>query len=383
VDAEFSPATENAALKRAIVERIEAEGPIPFRDFMEMALYYPGLGYYTSRREKIGREGDYLTSPEVSPYFGALIGRQLREMWQAMGNPRRFDVTECGAGTGTLAADVLSWAGRSEPEFAEVLRYVIVEASAPLRERQRSRLAECATAEEVRWAEAIPADTQGCILSNELLDALPVHRVRMEDGELLEVLVWWTGAEFAETTRPASPVLTGYFHDLGLQPGEWCTVEVNLAALDWVRSAAAALGRGFLMTFDYGYEAQELYASWRTDGTLLCFYRHNPSNDPYARIGRQDMTAHVDFTSVMRAGEDAGLTTVGVVSQAEFLSNLGIGDALQAQEGGNLEEQFARRRAVMELIDPGGLGRVRALIQAKGAGGVDLTGISGHGRSIV
>ncbi|HVP05493.1 MAG TPA: SAM-dependent methyltransferase, partial [Dehalococcoidia bacterium] len=166
-----------------------------------------------------------------------------------------------------------------------------------------------------------------------------------------------------------------YFDALGVRPGEGCRAEVNLDALAWVQEAARSLEHGFLLTIDYGYEADELYAPWRTGGTLLCFYRHNPGTDPYSRIGRQDMTSHIDLTSVRRTGEEAGLTTLGLVSQSQFLANLGIGEAMQPPEGGALEEYFARRRAVTELLDPAGLGRIRVLVQAKGAGAAHLAGL--------
>ena len=152
---------------------------------------------------------------------------------------------------------------------------------------------------------------------------------------------------------------------------------MNLRALEWVREAAASLTRGFLMTIDYGYESAELYASWRQDGTLLCFYRQNPSADPYARIGRQDMTAHIDFTSIRRAGEDAGLATLGLVTQSQFLAALGLAEALQPPpEAVGLEEYAARRRAVTELLDPAGLGRLRVLVQTKEVEAAPLTGLA-------
>jgi len=366
---EFEPPLENAALKEAILSRIHREGPITFRDFMEMALYTPGLGYYASRREKMGRSGDYLTSPEVSPIFGAMLGRQLREMWDALGRPETFCAVEAGAGNGSLCRDILRWARRDGEGFGAALRYTIVETSGNLAGRQRETLEEEGLAGSVDWRETLPQAVEGCIFSNELLDAMPVHRVAVVDGELREVFVVAEGGSFHEVLRPPSaPAIEAYFQRLGLLPGEGCRAEVNLAALDWVRRAAAALSRGFLMTLDYGYEAAELYAPWRTHGTLLCFYRHNPGDDPYARIGRQDITSHVDFTSVRRAGEEAGLTTLGLVSQSEFLMNLGLPDALPPIGEGetDLEQYYVRRRAVVELVDPAGLGRIKVLVQAKG-----------------
>ena len=375
---EFEPATENAALKEAIVARIQSQGPIPFRDFMEAALYHPQHGYYRSRREKMGRQGDYLTSPEVSPVFGALLARQLREMWQALGRPSRFDVIEAGAGTGLLCRDILRWARSHAPDFRGALTYTIVEVSGALLERQRDVLAEEGC--DVRWTAELPDRIAGCLLSNELLDSFPVHRVCVQDGELAEVFVDWDGVRFVEELCPPStPEIETYFGRLGLMPGEGCRAEVNLGAPEWLRRAGHALRRGFLLTFDYGYEAGELYAPWRTDGTLLCFHRHNPSADPYARLGRQDITSHVDFTTLRQAGEEAGLQTLGLVSQGELLTNLGIAEALAPPGEGdvNLEEYYARRRAVSELVDPAALGRIRVLLQAKGVSDPHLTGLKG------
>jgi SAM-dependent MidA family methyltransferase len=366
VASEFESSTENSALKQRVVDLALERGGISFREFMETVLYEPRLGYYTGGRETIGREGDYLTSPEVSPIFGAMIGRQLREMWVAMGRPERFDVVECGAGNGTLARDILTWSHRAAAELHAAISYRIVEPNPALRARQRLVLESADLAGRTSWEEAVPQETEGCMLSNELLDAMPVHRVAVESGVLREVYVAWEGGRFREELRAPSLEVIGYFDALGLLPGEGCHAEVNLAALDWVRDAARALAAGFFLTFDYGYEAEELYAPWRKDGTLLGFYRHNPSTDPYARIGRQDLTSHVDFTSVRRAGEAAGMTTLRLASQSEYLAGLGITEALEHAPEGDLEEMFARRRAVMELLDPGGLGRIKVLVQAKG-----------------
>jgi len=378
VRTEFEPATENAALKEAIVARIRSEGALTFRDFMDAALYHPQHGYYRSRRVKMGREGDYLTSPEVSPIFGVLLGRQLREMWQAMGEPRRFDVVEAGAGTGRLCGDILRWARSHAPDLRGALAYTIVEVSEGQAERQRETLAE--EGRDVHWCAELPDAIEGCLLSNELLDSFPVHRMSVRKGALLEVFVGWDGVRFVEELRPPStPELETYFSRLGLLPGEGCSAEVNLAALEWIQQASRALRSGFLLTLDYGYQAPELYAPWRRDGTLLCFHSHNAAADPYARLGRQDITSHVDFTSLRRAGEASGLHTLGLVSQSEFLTNLGIAEAMAPPGEGDvdLEEYYARRRAVSELIDPAALGRIRVLVQAKGVRKPRLTGLLG------
>jgi SAM-dependent MidA family methyltransferase len=379
VETEFEAATENLALKEAIIGRIQQEGGISFRDFMAMALYEPRLGYYCSDRPVIGRDGDYLTSPEVTPVFGAIAGRQLHQMWEAMGSPPRFDIVEAGAGNGTLCRDILSWVRRAALEMLEATCYTIIEPVPALETHQRRAIELDSLEDRVGWQCELPSGIEGCIITNELLDSMPVHRVAMEDGRLREVFVTWDGARFGDELRePSKPELEAYFERVGLLPGEGCTAEVNLAATEWMAQAGEALRRGFVLTFDYGYEAEELYARWRKDGTLLCFYKHNPSGDPYARIGRQDMTSHVDFTSVRRSGEEAGLKPLGLVRQSDFLINVGISESVPPGDGEiGLEERLARRRAISELLDPAGLGRVRVLAQAKGVDVVRLRGFAG------
>jgi SAM-dependent MidA family methyltransferase len=373
---DFESATENAALIELLRRRIEAEGPITFHDYMETVLYHPQHGYYVSR-QPIGREGDYLTSPEVHPIFGALAGKQLLQCWQLLNEPATIDVFEQGAGTGRLARDILRWAARREPAFDRALRYRIVEISPSLRRQQQATLADARDG-QIEWLDELPEEIEGCVLSNELLDSFPVHRVVHDNGRLLEVYVSYRDGRFVEERRPASSErIAEYFAELGLQSGEGCVCEVNLRAVDWMERIARSLRRGFVLTFDYGYEAQELYAPWRRDGTLLCFYRHNASTDPYARAGKQDMTAHVDFTTLMRVGRQHGLEVAGFTTQARFLANLGIGagvDAIAKESPEALEEYYARRRAVQELIDPAGLGRIRALAQRKGVSTGELWG---------
>jgi SAM-dependent MidA family methyltransferase len=231
----------------------------------------------------------------------------------------------------------------------------------------------------VRWCESLEAAGAGvaCILSNELIDSFPVHRIQVVGGRLLEIFVAADGDRLAEVRdEPSTPELANCFDRLGLLPGEGCEAEVNLDAQTWAQCAAARLSSGFLLTLDYGYPARTLYAPWRKQGTLLCFYRHTATTDPFAHVGRQDITSHVDFTTFALAGRDAGLEPLGFTSQQRFLSALGIHDAL---EGGpaaapSLEEYLARRRAVEALLDPQGLGRIRAFVQGKGVGTPQLCG---------
>jgi SAM-dependent MidA family methyltransferase len=333
----------------------------------------------------MGRHGDYLTSPDVHPIFGSLVAKQLWQMWQAMGEPRPFTVVETGAGSGLLARDILGWANRRAPGFFQALEYRLIEVNEWLVEHQRRLLRQVdASLAKASWLpslEAIAADAlSGCFLSNELIDSFPIHRLAVRDGRLYEVYVEWREERFVESLGPPStPLLEDYFRRLGLLPGEGCSAEANLEALDWMKAVASVLRRAFVLTFDYGYPAEELYAPWRKDGTLLCFYRHNPSTDPYARLGWQDMTSHVDFTSLVEAGQEHGLEPLGLTSQSRFLAALGIAAGLERQADGELalEEYYARRRAVTELIDPAGLGRIKVLIQAKGVGQPKLWGLEG------
>jgi SAM-dependent MidA family methyltransferase len=233
------------------------------------------------------------------------------------------------------------------------------------------------------WLEDLPDALEGVVLSNEFFDALPVHRVRVEAGELQEIYVTHDGHRFVDVPGdPSTPEIRDYFKALHLLPGEGCTAEVNLDAVRWMARAAAALRRGAVLTFDYGYDARTLYAPWRRDGTLLCFYRQSASSDPYARIGKQDITASVDFTTLAAAGEGAGLETSGLTAQGEFLMRLGISQGLTTvtqAAGAQMEEYFARRNVIMDLIDPGRLGRVKVLLQTRGLAGMPFTGFEAAG----
>jgi len=364
---EFESVTSDDALLRALAERIGRDGPITFRDFMAAALYDPGHGYYATQAAAMTRGGDYVTSPEMHSIFGTLVAVQLVELWELMGQPPRFDVIELGGGTGLLARDLIRRAAR-EPAFFDALRYAIVETSAALRAKQRETLG--AGADRVAWHDALPAAIEGVVLSNEFFDALPLHRVVRRDGELREIYVAHRDGRFFDAPGPLStPEIASYFARAGALPGEGCAAEVNLDAVAWMERIAGALERGYVLTFDYGYEARDLYAPWRRDGTLLCFYRQSASSDPYRRIGRQDMTASVDFTTLRATGERAGLRTVGETAQSDFLVRLGIGAGVAAvaeSAAPEIEEYFARRRIVMDLIDPAGLGRIRVLLQGRG-----------------
>jgi SAM-dependent MidA family methyltransferase len=357
------PGDENAVLKDIIASRIRRDGPIAFSDLMALALYEPAHGYYVN----CDPARDYQSSPNVHPIFGACIAQQVAEMWRLMGSPARFDLLEAGAGSGRLAADVAASLRNREPALFAGLRLSLQDVTYGLRppEIEIAGLPEGRLQIMGELPEA--GSIEGCVLSNELLDAFPVRRVRVEGGLLRELRVGLEGETLVDVAGEPSAEVSCYFENLGLLPGEGCEAEVNLEAPRWMARAAAVLRRGYVLTFDYGYDAASLYAPWRKRGTFLTFYRHTSGDDPYVRLGRQDMTASVDFTTLIRAGEEAGLTTLGLAGQAEFLSGLGIGEALaQRPDPARLEAYYALRRAVVELTDPTGLGRIKVLVQGKG-----------------
>jgi len=377
VNDDFGAANDNAVLRRRLLAEIAVQGPISFRRFMESALYDASEGYY-STHARIGVHGDYVTSPELHPLFGALLGRQLLEMWRILGQPDTFQLVEVGAGNGTLTRRVIEYLD-TQPG-TERFAFQIVERSTLQRSVQMATLASLAA--RVQWLDQLdagPARDTAVLFSNELIDAFPVHRVLVQDDRLLEVRVGVEGDRFVDCASGAPPApVRRYFSALGLMPGEGCQAEVNLDMLDWVGEVSTAFQRGFVLTLDYGYPAPLLYAPWRRQGTLLCTYRHTVSHDPYSHLGEQDMTTHVDFTSLARAGNRVGLDVIGFTTQQRFLVDLGIADALAGgpDGGNNMAEYLARRRAVEALLDSQGLGRVRLLVQGRGVGRPALRGFT-------
>jgi SAM-dependent MidA family methyltransferase len=356
--------SDNLDLKDLIRERIRSSGPISFSEFYELALYHPRYGYYFTSDPTL----DFQSSPNVHPVFAATLARQLAGFWRLLDRPARFEVFEAGASSGRLAADILRYLRSAEPDLYDATRYVAQDVTlSPANASQRLEAVTLPPG-KVDVADALPDSPRivGCVLSNELLDALPFRRVRTRQGQLRELQVGLDNGRFVDVETEPRPEVVAHFDQLGLQPGEGCEAEVCLRAPAWMTRAANALHRGYILTLDYGYEAQELYAPWRKRGTLLTFYRHTSGDDPYVRIGRQDITASVDFTSVRLAGTAAGLTDLGTTSQAQFLTALGIGEALtRPPEASQLEAYYALRRSVMELTDASGLGRISVLVMGK------------------
>jgi SAM-dependent MidA family methyltransferase len=368
-------------LSQLIARRIEREGPITFATFMQIALYEPGLGYYTSARERIGWQGDFYTSPDVSPIFGGLIAKQLAEMWRIIDSPPDFTVVEMGAGKGLLCRDILDYLRRESPDLYPHLHYLIDELSPDFIQRQQALLASVPEAGRVDWLAPGDLDSRrvvGSVISNELLDAFPVHVVLMLDGRLREIYVGLDRERLVEVVGDLSDrALEDYFEVLGLTLAEGQRAEVNLAALDWIRRVAKFLEKGFVLTVDYGYEATELYSPRRTGGTFLCYYKHSASEDPYRRLGCQDMTTHVDFTSLTRVGEEEGLAFAGLTTQADFLTALGVGEFLTKglHHGWDTNQFLAVKQAVFELVRLDGMGRNRVLVQYKNVQNPHILGL--------
>jgi SAM-dependent MidA family methyltransferase len=356
--------------ERVVRLRLAERGRLTFAEFMQLALHEPSVGYYARRPGPLGREGDFYTSAELHPGFAALIGRQVMEVWWALRAPARFVMHEAGPGSGLFARDLLDWLRSIEPDLYAGLEYRLEEVSPQLRERQQRTLAQAGHLERASWVDGPAEDgSVNLLFANELLDALPVHLVEQRDGRLWErYVVLADGGLAFEVGELSTPRLAQYFERLGRWPGEGCRAEVNLAAVDWLRTAGRSIGRGLLLVVDYGYLAEVLYARWRREGTLLCYYRHTLNSDPLERIGEQDLTSHVDFSSAEWAGETGGLTTLGLVSQRRLLRNLGwdgLRRAVEWQVGGQAERE-ANLRGLDGLVDPDGLGRLLALVQQRG-----------------
>ncbi|MFO7576960.1 MAG: SAM-dependent methyltransferase [Pelovirga sp.] len=358
-------------------EDIAARGGIPFARFMDQALYHPTYGYYTAARTRIGKEGDFFTSSTVHACFGKLIARQLEQMWQLLGGGK-FTVAEQGAGEGHLAADILDALAADYPQCYQHLLYRIVEISPDSQQRQAAQLTRHVAAGRVNWCTlAALKGMQGCFLSNELVDAFPVHLVQTVAGQLREVYVVTSGDGFAEELRALStPALSDYFTRIGIAPAEGNRAEVNLAARDWIRQVAEVLRRGFVLTIDYGYLARDLYAPERHAGTLLCYHRHQTNEDPYRHVGCQDMTAHVDFTTLQQEGRKGGLESLYFGQQYQFLMGLGFLEMLlemQAREPDPNRAQALRMSLKRLILPDGGMGEsFKVLIQGKGVGHPEL-----------
>jgi SAM-dependent MidA family methyltransferase len=336
-----------ARLIDAIIKEM-AGGVIPFDRFMDLALYHPRWGYYRTPG-RIGKSGDFLTSPVIHPMFGWAIAGWCNWVWRELGSPPEFTIFEPGAGLGQLATSILDWAAGREGSFAKALRYIAIEPNSP------------GDDDRIAWATPpLSPARHGVVVSNEFFDALPVKLFEASERGPVEIGVRWDGAQFEETRLGVS--------DIDGAPSEG-RFEVSPRAYPTMRSLCGLVEQGAILTIDYGYPREELWAPWRLQGTLLSFYKHTSQESPYIRVGEQDLTAHVNFTELEAAADAEGFETYGPTSQAYFLSSLGL-HAVVEDVRGQMEEYLIRRRALEQLTDGAGLGRIRVLAATRGISGI-------------
>ena len=357
-------------LSEIIIERIKKEGPISFRDFMEMALYYPKLGYYNSAPNKIGLNGDFYTSANLTVAFGAMIGRQIEEMWQNL-ERKPFKIVEYGAGTGLLCHDILDYL-KNNNSLYDSLSYCIIEKSSHMREVQKKHLHD-----KVSWYSAINKipKLNGCVLSNELIDNFSVHQVVMDD-QLQEVFVDYKEG-FTEILKPAKKELIDYFTSLNIQLPKGFRTEVNLEVKPWIKSISQSLKKGYVITIDYGSISSELYNNRRSCGTLLCYHKHHKNENPYQFIGQQDITTHTNFSAISHWGSQYGMDYCGIVDQAQFLLALGIKEYQNSTLNNNasnlalaMQESLINYRLLVDM----GI-KFKVLIQQKAVPEYPLSGL--------
>jgi SAM-dependent MidA family methyltransferase len=380
-DLELSVNTGHPELVAAIASEIAASGPIPFARFMELALYHPQFGYYMrapeETAERIGWRGDFYTSSDVHPILGQALAKQAEQMYRLLGQPHPFTVVEMGPGKGLLAKHFLSACQRNCRSFFDHLRYVLIERSPAMRELQRKNLASWLNQPgRLTWVddlESVPAQSlTGLFFSNELVDSFPVHRVHVTSKGTEELWVDYRDGRFVEWLKPlSSAALTDYLRRVNTDWPIGYRTEVNLHAIDWMRQVVQHLDRGFVLTIDYGHTQQDLYRSDRKDGTFLCYSQQSVNKDPFMRVGEQDMTAHVDFSSLAATGEEQNLQTTGFTNQMSFLMGLGVEQMIA-----ELEQDSPEFNAAIHLLRPNGMGTTfKVLIQHKGLMQPELAGL--------
>ena len=297
-------------LQQKIIRRIKSEGPITFKTFMEMALYEPELGYYISQKQEL-EEAEIFTQAHLHPAFGMMIGKQIEEMWEVMGRPDDFKIVEMGAGAGHLCKDMLDYyndAGytiqdaRKERDIFKNLQYIIIELNPEVMNNQKALLSDYSG--KIRWVSSIRElnSIKGCFLSNELLDAFPVHIIEMND-EIKEIFVSADNEKLIEIKgAPSTGAIADYIKEFSIELEKGHRTEINLEIKKWLGEINSVLTEGFILTIDYGYSSEDYYSEDRDRGTLLCYHEHQVTEDPYQNIGEQDITAHVNFSSVKKMG---------------------------------------------------------------------------------
>jgi len=307
--------------KDHIEQFIRKYGPVSFREYMNFCLYNPLYGYYTSSHTAIGANGDFYTMPCVSSLYGELLSRQIIELWKILGSDT-ISIVEYGGANGKLCNDIMNCVQQTYPDLYPFVHYYIIDVSIKKPILWSHKNVEWLTSGKgLRHLTAI-------VLSNELIDNFPVHRVFMKN-ELLEIFVDTRNGNFVEKLQPASALLNQYFRELGIILPNGFKTEINIPAIQWINEVAGFLDRGFVITIDYGFDSGELYQHYRREGTLVCYHRHKINYDPYINPGKQDITTHVNFSSLAHWGEMAGLNFNGYTNQHYFLRSLGLCSSLR------------------------------------------------------
>jgi SAM-dependent MidA family methyltransferase len=359
-----APDADGLAFSAALTQRIAAEiatagGWIGFERFMELALYAPGMGYYSGGARKFGAAGDFVTAPELSPVFSQTIGAQVAQIL-ALSAPQ---IIEVGAGSGRLAADLLL---ELERRSALPVSYGILDLSGELRARQHATIAERAPhlLARVSWLDRLPEHFDGLVLANELLDAMPVHLVVWRDEGICERGAGFANGQFMWADRPAGGRLLERAQTLAEEyslPAGYLS-EICLAAPAWTAAWAGILGRGALLLIDYGFPRHEYYHPQRNTVTLMCHYRHHAHGEPFYLPGLQDITAHVDFTAIVEAGSEAGLDFLGYTTQSTFLLNCGLAEVLARTPVDDTARYLPLANSAQKLISPAEMGELFKVI---------------------
>ena len=374
-----SPTAEEQTRQNQLISRVRAEidsaaGEISFARFMELALYAPGLGYYTGGKHKFGEHGDFITAPELGPLFARCLARPCQSVLRQLENG---EILEAGAGSGVLAADLLL-----ELELLDVLpeRYFILELSAELRARQTETLQRKAAhlLGRVRWLDSLPPRFSGIVVANELLDAMPVTRFKLTKNGVDELYVAWENERFEWREKSAQASVRARIEPLGLPAGY--VSEINLRAEAWVRSIADTLKRGVILLIDYGFPAAEFYHPQRAQGTLMCHHRHQAHDDPLRLVGLQDITAHVDFSAIATAGTTAGLALLGYTSQAAFLIGCGLETLAAESDPENIRTHLELTQQIKKLTMPHEMGELYKVIALGRGVSEPLPGFGLHDR---
>ncbi len=384
VSCNLSPVTylvDHTPLKTFLLDTLRRSGPITFEQYMALSLYHPEYGYYMQGRERTGMRGDYFTSSDLHPIFACLVARQAAQMWEILGRPSNFKWVEMGAGRGYFARDFLHWVKGACPEFFAALEYVVIEPGP----KTRTLLLERLAIEHLQNSVEVRADLEelkpvtGCFFSNELVDAFPVSIVTRAGGHLKEIHVTVEGESLREKLGPISdPAVAASVARYANQLEEGHRVEVNLRAVQWMRSIAEKLGRGFVVTIDFGDLADYLFTPDRPRGTLMAYRGHVASEDFFNAPGEQDLTAHVNFSALIDVGKEAGLEVTGFTTQERFLMALGeVNEFADLYDPGQTEaEKLQARLKLKRLLYPEGMGNIfKVFIQHRGVGAPELTGL--------